>query len=91
MVSEDKRPKCPKCGSPLELCVTVTAHWCKKIKKDGSLYKVTNYSIGKPTDVLFLSCLKYGCSFHYNVSDTPPVQYPELNSWIDEHYEEIRF
>ena len=65
---DDKRPKCPKCENPLVLYVKTNAHWSKKIKKDGSLYKTTNYSIGFPTDILFLACDKYGCGFSYDIT-----------------------
>ena len=91
MNAVDKRPRCPKCNNPLELNVVANAHWSKKIKKDGTLYKTTNYSVGVPTDVMFLSCSKYGCGFSYDVSFTPQVTYPLLDAWIEEHYEEIRF
>lgn len=36
--------KCPECGSNLELLVDVVCTHGKKIKKDGSLYKKTNFS-----------------------------------------------
>lgn len=91
MNNRDNRPICPKCGNPLELSITVMARWSKKIKKDGTLYKTTNYNTGSPTDIMYLSCSKYGCGFNYNVSSTPQIQYPLLEEWVEEHYEEIRF
>ena len=87
----DKRPKCPCCGTALELDIAVKSRWSKKIKKDGTLYKVTNYSTGNPTDIMYLSCPKYGCGFVYNITSTPEKEYPILDEWVDEHYEEIRF
>jgi hypothetical protein len=89
-MKENKCPKCPACGSPLILSVDTTGVWSRKIKKDGNLHKVINKSFGQPNGASFFECSKYGCGFSYDTehaSHDEPV--PELDTWIEEHRNEI--
>lgn len=83
--------KCPECGSNLELLVDVVCTHGKKIKKDGSLYKITNYSIsGTVTGAPYLACPSYNCSFSYDVEHgTRDKRIPEIDEWITTHLDEI--
>lgn len=86
----NKCPECPACGSPLIVSVDTTGTWSRKIKKDGRLYKVINYSVGQPNGPSFLECSNNNCHFSYDTEhashDEPN---PELDEWIEEHREEL--
>lgn len=87
---ENKQPICPNCGRPLVLSTHTIGIWSRKIKKDGSLYKIINKSCGHPNGISFLQCEKYGCKFSYNIdyaSCDEPI--PELNAWIENHRKEL--
>lgn len=83
--------KCPECGRSLELFIDVVCTHSKKIRKDGSLYKVKNYSTyGNTTGAPYLKCENSRCNFTYDVehaSKDKPVK--EIDDWISEHLEEI--
>lgn len=88
-MADKKNVICPLCGGQLLFCVKEDTSLRRKINKDGTLSKKLFEGPKILTDIYYLECKEYSCTFLYNLSypENNKADYMELDYWYEKYGE----